>query len=120
MDTHLLAINVEKAKMRLIKLQNQVIDLEVFINEAQKYNAVSFEQKVIKEYAYLGSLFKVTAKLNKELLEMGEEKKLKISDISSIIDSNPIDWAISWHLRTRKLEILLFHPFLHLNLFYRP
>ncbi|MBM7653003.1 hypothetical protein [Neobacillus cucumis] len=100
MNNHLLAINVEKAKKRLVKLQSQVIDLEIFIGEAENYYAESFEQKVIKEYAYLGSLFKVTAKLNKELLEMGEEKKLKMSDISSIIDSKPID---ELHKNVRKI-----------------
>ncbi|SMQ77549.1 hypothetical protein SAMN05444673_2883 [Bacillus sp. OV166] len=100
MNNHLLAINVEKAKKRLVKLQSQVIDLEVFIGEAETYNAESFEQKVIKEYAYLGSLFKVTAKLNKELLEMGEEGKLKMSDISSIIESQPID---ELHKNVRKI-----------------
>jgi hypothetical protein len=84
-------MNVDNAKGKIKRLQDQIADLQSFIEHAENYEADNFEQKVIKEYAFLGSVSKVLEKINTETRDNGLGKKFQLSDISRIIDSKPMD-----------------------------
>lgn len=102
MNTHLLSVNVEKAKVRIKKLQNQIDELHSFVESAENYNPSSegIEQQVIKEYAFLGSVLKTTDKLNKEGVKNWNGISYKTDDIVRIIDSKPAD---ELHKHVRKI-----------------
>lgn len=50
---------VELAKKRIKELQD-------FVFLVENYEVITLEQKILKEYAYYGSMVKVVAKINKE------------------------------------------------------
>jgi hypothetical protein len=100
MDTHLLSVNVEKAKNKMARLKRLVNELQSFITTAESYTPISFEQKVIKYYAFEGSIAKVLEKVNTETVEGGQGQRYKLNDISEIIDSKPMD---DLHKQVRKI-----------------
>ncbi len=84
-------MNVDNAKGKIKRLQNQIADLQSFIDLAENYEADNFEQTVIKEYAFLGSVSKVSEKINREMVSNEMAKKYQSSEISRVIDSKPMD-----------------------------
>ncbi|MCM3570655.1 hypothetical protein, partial [Neobacillus mesonae] len=91
MDTHLLTVNVEKAKGRIEKLQNKIEEFQSFIDSAKNYDPCTFEQTVIKEYANLGSIAKVLNLVNERNYTKIQDKKYTSSDITTILESKPMD-----------------------------
>ncbi|WP_442598113.1 hypothetical protein [Neobacillus sp. D3-1R] len=101
MDTNLLSVNVDKAKRRIDKLQKQIDELQWFITCAENYKPISFKGKVIKHYAYQGSILKTFEIIKTDPdFEIGKENIYKAIDITEIIDSKPMD---DLHLMVRKI-----------------
>jgi hypothetical protein len=90
MDTHLLSLNVDKAKSRIKKLQSQITELHTFIAYTEKYSPDSFEEVVVHQYAIYGSIATVLENINKEVFE---GKKYTYYDVGKIINKTgkPMD-----------------------------
>jgi hypothetical protein len=83
-------VQVDKAKEEIIKLHEEIRELERFIEIAESYEADTFEKKVIKEYAFIGNVATVATKMNEAGYSI-EGRKLISNDISEIIKQKPID-----------------------------
>lgn len=71
---------VDAAKKEINQLQNFVLLVE-------NYEVNTLEQKVLKEYAYLGSMSKVVDRINQELGIDTIDKEY----VSKLLQSKPID-----------------------------
>ena len=81
---------VDKAEEYIQSLKAEIKRIEDFVELAENYQADTFEKKVIKEYAYIGSVTNVAKKMN-DLGHRIDGRKLDSNDISAIIKSKPID-----------------------------
>ncbi|WP_214482931.1 hypothetical protein [Bacillus sp. SM2101] len=85
-------LTLDNAKLEIEKAEGYINDLKRFIGIVENYNADTFEKKVIKEYAILGSTTKVATKLSDEGYRYETGRKYKPEDMTEIIQSkNTID-----------------------------
>jgi hypothetical protein len=70
--------------------KREIIELQAFVFLVENYKASTLEKKVLKEYAYTGSMIKVVENLNKELLSKGEDS-IDSAFVSQTIQSKPKD-----------------------------
>ncbi|MCZ2260767.1 hypothetical protein [Sporosarcina sp. G11-34] len=47
--------------------KNKILELQAFVSLVEDYDADTLEKRIIKEYAYSGSMVKVTKKLNESV-----------------------------------------------------
>lgn len=72
------------------KAIEEIETLQEFVFLAKRYDAKSLDQKIIKEYAYRGSISEVVKVLNSERSNTGFEE-VDSSYVSSVIKSKPSD-----------------------------
>lgn len=80
-------LNLENAKLEISKAEEYIVKLKEFIRLVENYEADTFEKLVIKYYAILGSVVKVTARINDDGYRFENSRKYTSNDITEIIQS---------------------------------
>lgn len=75
--------------MNIEEAQQQIKELENYIQQLQNYQANSFEQESVFLYVQLESVSKVADELNKKGYKVGARKMIS-KDVSDVIRSKPI------------------------------
>ncbi|MGP7819588.1 hypothetical protein [Niallia sp. 01092] len=84
-------MDIAKAKKEIVKLKQEIELLEQFICLAESYQPASFEQEVIKQYAFRDNITEVAKRLDCKGDRNNTVKKLIPAHISEIIKSEPKD-----------------------------
>lgn len=83
-------INLEKRKEYIAALSKEIAEHQRSIELIEAYTPKSIEERIIHEYAILGSVTDVANKLNEEGLRI-EGRKYISNDISAVLRQKPKD-----------------------------
>lgn len=85
--------------MEISEAQEQIKELEKYIELVENYDASTYEKKVFKLYVLRENVTKITKELNEEGYRIGN-RKLISKDVSDLIRSKPTD---EMHEMARKI-----------------